>query len=198
MRAAVAPSHARLCGKKDMVQAAHREHARCTWSPASPTATALLPRACDYAVHLRRPWPRRRRRRRCAASAPQPRVVAPLPGSAAAADGAVDDDADAAPLSFAPAASFRAHRATPALPSTLQVFACKFSCIWYLSLGAEAETIVPWWRRKYEGVTRCMLANTAAELPQLVPPPPPAARPKRPWRKKLSRQRKLQKAEARS
>jgi hypothetical protein len=94
--------------------------------------------------------------------------------------------------------------AAPLLPRAstsllpFQVFAAKFSCVWYLGMGREhADVVLPWWRKKYAEAAHCVLAEDGVgSLPVLVQPQPKAAasggkdKPKRAWRKKVSRQRK--------
>ena len=52
------------------------------------------------------------------------------------------------------------------------VFAAKFSCVWYVALGAHAEAVRAWWEKRYALVSKCVLASAVAGLPVVVKPPP--------------------------
>jgi hypothetical protein len=67
------------------------------------------------------------------------------------------------------------------------VFAGSFQCVWFACLGTEhTQPLLAWWRKKYEALANCAIADETQSLPQLaaIPKPDPA---KRRWRKKLRR-----------
>jgi hypothetical protein len=80
-------------------------------------------------------------------------------------------------------------------PRVAHVFAATFQCVWFLALGHHAGAVLQWWRKRVAPASSCqaVLAFSERALPQLALDPGKKRRDEagaRPWRKKLSRQRK--------
>ena len=80
------------------------------------------------------------------------------PTTAAAAVGA----SAPAPTSLSSAPVPKAYR------QGFQIFAGKFQCVWFVSLGAHQDTLLAFWRKKYEAIAHCRMAADPEALPQLM------------------------------
>lgn len=84
--------------------------------------------------------------------------------------------------------------AIPSAPRVAHVFAATFQCVWHLSLGAShAVTLARWYRKRIAPAGAAVIEEDVAALPQLALDALKKRRDEsaaKPWRKKLSRQRK--------
>ena len=105
---------------------------------------------------------------------------APLPAKSGVADGGVISG-------------------TAGPPRVGHLFAATFQCLWFMALGnSHGPEVLKWWQKKHSASSGCCIADSERALPQLALDPGKKRRVEsaaRPWRKKLSRQRKAQKKE---